>query len=189
MPDPIIVFSADPETGAYLAPVQINRESDYPPLYSTTDPGLAPDGKSWFLIDGLWAAVDTTPEPEAPQEIPVLPVTIVETSVSKVDGLYQGFTDEIIIVRGVVPYLPAGIMTVIVQEVARSKLLVREHRFQATIEETEDPIMRSFTLRMRFSASGNYLITQERLNEGLAEIGMPVRISMPKLDFNIVVAV
>ena len=183
-----MVFSADPVTGAYIAPVQVSEGEDYPELYSTTDPGLPPDGKEWFLVNGTWEARDIVVA-SAPTEIPVIPVTIADVNISLVDGLYQGYTDDIVEVKGFAPYLPPGIMTIIVQEMARSKVLIREHRFNATIEETDDPVMRQFTLRMRFKDSGNYVITEERLNEGLAEIGLPIRITLPKLDFNIVVAV
>lgn len=188
MSNSIIVYSADPATGAYVAPVQIMEGEDYPELYSTTDPGLPSDGKEWFLVNGVWEARDI-PTSETPTEIPIIPVSISDVNISLVDGLYQGYTDDIVEVKGLAPYLPPGVMTIIVQEMARSKVLIREHRFNAVIEETADPVMRQFTLRMRFKDSGNYVITEERLNEGLAEIGLPIRITLPKLDFNIVVAV
>lgn len=188
MTDTVIVFSADPQTGAYVAPVEVSDGEAYPELYSLVDPGLPADGHEWYLVDGVWVSqpIPTPPVPESP---PVLPVTITEVNLSLVDGLYQGYTNEIIVVRGLIPYLPPSQMTIIVQEMVKSTQLIREHRFNAVIEATEDDVMRSFELRMRFDFSGNYVITQERLNEGLAEIGMPVRITMPKLDFNIVVAV
>lgn len=188
MSETTIVYSADPVTGAYIAPVEVLTGETYPELFSTVDPGLPPDGTEWILVDGNWVS-QAIPVPETPAEPPVLPVTITEVNLSLVDGLYQGYTSEIIVVRGLIPYLPPTQMTVIVQEMARSNILIREHRFNAVIDTTEDAIMRSFELRMRFDFSGNYVITEERLNEGLAEIKMPIRISMPKLDFNIVVAV
>lgn len=188
MSDFSIVFQADPATGAYLAPYRVGAGGEYPELYSEVDPGLPTEGTEWFLIEGRWVS-QPIPAPVVPPVPPVFPVTISELTVSLADGLYQGYTNEIIVVRGFVPYIPEGIMTIIVQEMVRSSVLIREHRFNATIEQTADPVMRAFTLRMKFDQSGNYVITEERLNEGLAEIGAPIRITMPKLDFNIVVAV
>ena len=167
MSNATIVYSADSTTGAYIAPVEVLAGETYPELYSTVDPGIPADGMEWFLVEGNWVA-QAIPVPTAPAEPPVLPVNITEVNLSLVDGLYQGYTNEIIVVRGLIPYLPPSQMTIIVQEMARSTVLIREHRFNAVIDTTEDDVMRSFELRMRFDFSGNYVITEQRLNEGLA---------------------
>jgi hypothetical protein len=238
MSNPVIVYSADPASGAYLGPTEV-VDGLYPLSYSQTAPGTAPENHNWYLvngaweahrpevtvfyadpvakaylgmqtvtygeafptyyseippspvpgtlpclIDGTWVNVQIPPLPEA-SEYPVVPVIVTQVSLPFNDGMYDGFINQIVEVDGVLPLLPPGEMTIIVQELVGNRDILNEKRFAAMIEETESPDWRRFTLFLRWSESGNYLITQERLNAGLEQVGKPIRIALSKLEFNI----
>lgn len=239
MSEAVIVYSADPVTGAYQGPVEV-VEGLYPISYSQTPPGDPVADHTWFLVNGAWEShlpvqvfheadylsglylktvevhfPDPLPgcgsliaPPEVPEghlpilkegawtlvplppitpigEFPVLPVVVTNVNLPIEDGMHDGFNDQIIDIVGLLPHLPEGSMTIIVQELVANKAVLKEYRFVAQIEEIPDNVFRRFVLRIRFATSGNYLITQERLNEGLEQVGKPIRIALNKLEFNI----
>lgn len=237
MSDPVIVYTAAAD-GAYTGPVEV-VDGQYPPIYSQTEPGIAPENHQWYLVNGAWEAhrpevtvfyadpiakaylgmrvipygeafptyyVEFPPTPEPGKlpclidgtwvnillpvmpenpEYPTIPVIVTNVDLPLNDGMYDGFIDQYVQVVGVLPMLPPGAMTIIVQELVGNRQVLNEKRFDATIEETESDDWRRFTLPLRWRESGNYLITQERLNEGLAQVNKPIRIALTKLEFNI----
>lgn len=238
MSDPVIVYSADPTSGAYIGPTEV-VDGLYPLSYSQTEPGIAPENHNWYLVNGAWEAhrpevtvffadpvakaylgmrtvtygeafptyysetpptsepgtlpclIDgawiNIPIPTIPEnpEFPTLPVIVTQVSLPLNDNMYDGYINQIIEVDGVLPMLPPGEMTIIVQELVGNRDIKNEKRFTALIEETESPDWRRFTLLLRWTESGNYLITQERLNMGLEQVNKPIRIALSKLEFNI----
>lgn len=74
--------------------------------------------------------------------------------------------------------LPDAEMMIIVERVIDGSTVVDDLRIKATI--TGGVI----TVTGQFAMSGNYIITAERLNQGLEIIGAPFRLSFDKVEFD-----
>ncbi|TMO87694.1 hypothetical protein [Pseudoalteromonas ruthenica] len=73
-------------------------------------------------------------------------------------------------------------MMIMIERIIGGEKPVEDLRFKAKINQG------LIEINVNFNASGNYIITAERLNAGLKEIGEAFRLSFPKLEFDVYVA-
>lgn len=122
-----------------------------------------------------------TDAPVVAPEYPVIPVsniTIVAETLRKVGALYWVEVNNKITVTADVE-LPDGEMMAIIEQVVRSDLPVDEVRRPVTI------VNGKLTLEFTPKATRVHIISAERLNIGLADIGAPFRLSFPKVEFDV----
>ena len=78
--------------------------------------------------------------------------------------------------------MPDGEMMIIIERIIQGGTVVQDIRAKASI------VSEHITINSLFEASGNYQITAERLNQGLATIGAPFRLAFEKVEFDVYVA-
>jgi hypothetical protein len=74
--------------------------------------------------------------------------------------------------------LPDGQMMVMVERVVDATQAIDDIRFIASIANGQ------LTINGVFDKSGNYVITPERINRGLARINAPFRLAFDKIEFD-----
>lgn len=139
-----------------------------------------------YFVDGVWTFDNPfTPEIETP--FPVLQIQNIAISNGRLDdaGIWNVKTKTVLELTAVT-MLPSGEFTAIIQKVV-NKEPVDDIRYDATI--TVGDIESTLSLPLYFEESGNYVITAERLNQGLAEINKPFRVAFPKVDINVTVKI
>ncbi|WP_022945378.1 hypothetical protein [Pseudoalteromonas ruthenica] len=78
--------------------------------------------------------------------------------------------------------MPDGEMMIIIERIIQGGTVVQDIRAKASI------VNEHITINSLFEASGNYQITAERLNQGLATIGAPFRLMFDTVEFDAYVA-
>ncbi|MCG7567064.1 hypothetical protein MHM95_12315 [Pseudoalteromonas sp. CnMc7-15] len=78
--------------------------------------------------------------------------------------------------------MPDGEMMIIIERIIQGGTVVQDIRAKASI------VNEHITINSQFEASGNYQITAERLNQGLATIGAPFRLAFDTVEFDAYVA-
>lgn len=116
-------------------------------------------------------------EPEYPV-IPVTNITPTGNTLRPVGNLYWVQKGNQITVSADVA-LPNGEMMAIIDQVVNSKTVVDELRQPAVIANGK------LTLTFTPEATRVHVISAERLNAGLADIGAQFRVSFPKLEFDV----
>lgn len=121
-------------------------------------------------------------EPLAPEpEKPVVPlVSVVVTGAELVGGIYWAKEGDILTITGDCA-LPDGDLIVMAEQVVDATNVVSDSRFKAVFLDGK------LSIAARFDKSGNYMITQERINRGLDRIESPVNLSFNKIEFDIYV--
>lgn len=139
-----------------------------------------------YFVGGVW----TFDDPNTPEvELPVIPITSVSLSNASLMGNIWSVDAKTVFNLTAKAHLPEGQLTVIVDKVV-NKETVEDLRFRAMVTPlTDDPEGNLLTLPLYFEASGNYQIDPERLNNGLAEIGAPFRVSFAKVDIDALVVI
>ena len=116
-------------------------------------------------------------EPEYPI-IPVANIVVAGQTLRRVGNLYWVERGNQITVTADVA-LPNCEMMTIIDQVVNSKVVVDELRRPALIVNSK------LTLIFTPEATRVHVISAERLNAGLAEIGAQFRVSLPKLEFDV----
>lgn len=173
----------NPETFEYWGEFEI--ENEIPSNSTPLPPHMGCDSPQYY-VDGGWT-FDNPLTPEIETEYPVIQIQNIQIANMELDaaGIWNGTTDTVSILTADT-LLPVGKFTAIVQKIV-NKVAVSDLRFNATIASGEDLL--TLTLPLYFKDSGNYLITQERLNQGLAEINEVFRVAFAPVDLNIVVKI
>jgi hypothetical protein len=177
------IFLYDPVTKRYLN--EVDTPEVFPPNCTTEIPP-AINGAPVYYTETGWSFDDpNTPEIETPY--PVLQIQNIAISNSRLDdaGIWNVKTKTILELTATT-LLPAGEFTAIIQKVV-NKQPIDDIRYDATI--TVDGGQSLLSLPLYFEESGNYTITAERLNKGLAEINRPFRVAFPTVDINVTVKI
>ena len=112
---------------------------------------------------------------------PVMPLTNLSiTNAEKVGYIYWSEENVSMTITADCA-LPDGSLIVMAEQVVDATSAVSDTRFKATIL---DGVV---TIQARFSKSGNYMITADRVNRGLDRIGAGVHLSFDDIEFDIYV--
>lgn len=179
----MIIYLFDPTTLQFLSAVSNPVEF---PANSTAIPPTPGAVAPQYFVNGEWT-FDNPFTPEVETEYPVIQIQNIQISNMELDaaGIWNGPTDTVLTLTADT-FLPTGKFTAIVQKIV-NKVAVSDLRFDANIAAGEGQSI--LTLPLYFKDSGNYLITQERLNEGLAEIKQVFRVAFAPVDLNVVVKI
>ena len=113
---------------------------------------------------------------------PVMPLTNLSiTNAEKVGYIYWSEENASMTITANCA-LPDGSLIVMAEQVVDATSAVSDTRFKAIIL---DGVV---TIQARFSKSGNYMITADRVNRGLDRIGAGVHLSFDDIEFDIYVA-
>lgn len=114
-------------------------------------------------------------------ENPVIPLTgVVVMGAETVGSIYWAQEGVALTITGSCA-LPDGELIVMAEQVVDAVNVVSDSRFKAVFA---DGVL---SITARFDKSGNYMITQERINRGLDRINSPVHLSFNKIEFDIYV--
>lgn len=114
-------------------------------------------------------------------EKPVVSLTnTLVTGAELVGDIYWAVEGTILTITGDCA-LPDGDLIVMAEQVVDATNVVSDSRFKAVF------LGGQLSITARFDKSGNYMITQERINRGLDRINSPVNLSFDKLEFDIYV--
>lgn len=177
------IYIYDPDTFLFVESV-VNPSSI--PWNSTIVAPLVGFAIPQYYVNGGWT-FDNPVTPEIETQYPIIQIQNIQISNMELDsaGIWNGPTDTVLTLTADT-FLPAGKFTAIVQKIV-NKVAVGDLRFDANIVVGEG--QSTLTLPLYFKDSGNYLITQERLNEGLAEIKQVFRVAFAPVDLNVVVKI
>lgn len=139
-----------------------------------------------YFVDGVWT-FDNPFTPEIETSYPVLQIQNIAISNGRLDdaGIWNVKTKTVLELTATT-MLPAGEFTAIIQKVV-NKQPIDDIRYDAVI--TVEGPQSLLSLPLYFEESGNYTITAERLNQGLAEINRPFRVAFPTVDINVTVKI
>lgn len=114
-------------------------------------------------------------------EKPVIPLAGVVVVGSKpVGSIYWAQEGVTLTITGTCA-LPDGELIVMAEQVIDAVNVISDSRFKASFLDGK------LSITARFDRSGNYMITQERINRGLDRINSPVHLSFNKIEFDIYV--
>ncbi len=114
-----------------------------------------------------------------PVDVPEFTIsTPVITGAELRDGIYQNSKGQVVTITGSTT-LPDGKMTLIIERVIDATRAVDDIRVEADI------LSGTFTTSFSFERSGNYLIRESRLNQGIERLGKGFKINLDSnLEFN-----
>ena len=113
--------------------------------------------------------------------VPILPLTNVVIVGAEIAGaIYWAQEGVTLTITGDCD-LPDSELIVMAEQVIDAKTVVSDSRFKATFA------LGKLSITARFDKSGNYMITQDRINRGLDRIGAGVHLSFDTLEFDIYV--
>lgn len=179
----MIAYLFDPITKEFIGQEEVISNI---PMNSTFIPAYTNVLATQYFVEDHWT-FDNPQTPEVETQYPIIQIQNIQISNMELDsaGIWNGPTDTVLVLTAET-FLPAGKFTAIVQKIV-NKVAVSDLRFDANIVVGEG--QSTLTLPLYFKDSGNYLITQERLNEGLAEIEQVFRVAFAPVDLNIVVKI
>lgn len=163
----------------------VSNPTAFPPNSTNVPPEPGWEDKMFF-VDGSWVFDDPN-TPEVETQYPVLQIQNIAINNSRLDdaGIWNVKTNTVLELTATT-MLPSGEFTAIIQKVV-NKEPINDIRYDATIVAGD--VESTLSLPLYFEESGNYVITAERLNQGLAEINKPFRVAFPKVDINVTVKI
>lgn len=114
------------------------------------------------------------------QQVELSSVEVSSASARKVGGIWWMPENEAFTLTADVA-LPDSELMIMSERVVNGDTVVDDMRFIANIANGQ------VTINGTFKTSGNYQITAERLNSGLARIGMPIELIFNKIEFDVYV--
>ena len=118
-------------------------------------------------------------EPEV-TKLSLTNVAVTSASARKVGDIWWMPENEVFTLTADVA-LPDSELMIMSERVINGDTVVDDMRFIANIANGQ------VTINGTFKTSGNYQITAERLNSGLARIGMPLELIFNKIEFDVYV--
>lgn len=121
-------------------------------------------------------------EPVTPvAEKPIVEITNIEVAGAVLTGaIYWAQEGDVLTITGDCA-LPDGDLIVMAEQVIDASIVVSDNRFKAVF------LNGKMTITARFDKSGNYMITQERINRGLDRINSPVNLAFDKIEIDVYV--